>query len=519
MGIKNYKVYTPKEYANLMIDITLRDYFSGDYSKEKLDKIRVADLSCGTGNIILSMLVKLIKLSYNITGDYYFNPEWIHGYDVDKEAISSYRKAGLKILNDYGLSGDIIGFHKDSILENTPHKYNIVLGNPPYLGEKNHKEIFNEVRKTSFGKKHYESKMDYFYFFIEKGIDLLCEGGILTYVTTNYWLKADSAVILRKKLAEEGYFSHIIDYNKCIFMCALGQHNMIFSWKKNSKDSKDSMTLKGEMDIDVIKEEEEYQMKNKDLYDDNGTIVLLNKEDEIFNQKIKDKSNYLLKDIFNVNQGIVTGCDDVFVEREYNEKFKAYLKPFYKNKDVMKYSCKLENDFWLYYIKRGEMIGDDLKYEFLPYIDVLSQRREVRLDSIDWWELTWPRKNEVFCGEKILVRQRCKTNYFAYNNGEFFGSADIYYLTLKDARFNIFYLLGYLNSSTFYRWYKLNGKHKGYNLEFYSTPLKAVPIFYPDDDNLVDMEYIVSLVKKQIEEYSEEVQDILDELYMKIYSL
>lgn len=36
------------------------------------------------------------------------------------------------------------------------------------------------------------------YFFIEKGIELLDENGILSYITTNYWLRADGAKKLRK---------------------------------------------------------------------------------------------------------------------------------------------------------------------------------------------------------------------------------------------------------------------------------------------------------------------------------
>ena len=42
--------------------------------------------------------------------------------------------------------------------------------------------------------------MDYFYFFIEKGIELLEDRGTLVYLTTNYWLRADGAKILRSTL-------------------------------------------------------------------------------------------------------------------------------------------------------------------------------------------------------------------------------------------------------------------------------------------------------------------------------
>ena len=511
MGISNYKVYTPSEYADIITDFALKNYFCKEYTKEKLDNVKIADLSCGTGNLLLPIMEKLIKLSKKITGNFYFNSNWIKGYDIDSNAFKIYKEEGEKILKKYNLKGEILGFIGDSLKNNDENiKYNIIIGNPPYIGEKNHQEIFKEIKETEFGKKYYESKMDYFYFFIEKGIDILEENGTLVYVTTNYWLKADSAVILRNKLKNEGYYTDIIDYNVSIFKNAPGQHNMIFSWKKNKNNEN--------VEINVEKEGNTFTLKNINLYDEKGNIILINKENYIFNKKILEKSNYKLGDIFNINQGIVTGCDKAFVTKEYNEKFKEYLKPFYKNKDIFKYNCIEKNYFWIYYMDKDKInCESELEKVFLPYKEILLKRREVEKGILNWWQLSWARDKEIMSEEKILVRQRCKTNFFAYNNSEFYGSADIYYLTLKDKSFNLFYILGYLNSDIFYRWYRNNGKHKGYNLEFYTTPLKQVPLFYPKENKKNEILYIENLVKKQIINYSEDTQNEINKYFKNIY--
>lgn len=510
MGISNFKVYTPSKYANIIVNLALKNYFKGDFTKEKLDKIRVADLSCGTGNLLLVILEKIIILSKKITGDYYYNSEWIKGYDVDNVAFEEYVKKGEKTLKKYNLKGKILGYVKDSLLSDISEKekYNIIIGNPPYIGEKNHQELFSNLRKTEFGRKYYEAKMDYFYYFIEKGIDILQENGVLVYVTTNYWLKADSAVKLRGKLRTEGIYKEIIDYNVSIFKNAMGQHNMIFSWKKT--DKKENI-------IFVQKEDEKFKIKNSDLYDEKGNIILVNRENFYFNKNIIEKSNYRLGDILNINQGIVSGCDKAFVVKEYDENFKDYLKPFYKNKDIFKYNCNLKNDFWIFYIEKGKDIPESLKEKFLTHLELLEKRREVKQNKQKWWELSWERDKSIMTGEKILVRQRCKTNYFAYDNGEFYGSADIYYLTLKNKNFNIFYILGFLNSKIFYIWYKNNGKAKGYNLEFYTTPLKQVPIYYPENRDEID--YIEKLVRNQIENFSEEIQEEIDKYFFNLYNV
>lgn len=507
MGITNYKVYTPREYAELIIKLALKNYFRNEYTKEKLDSIRAADLSCGTGNLLVIFIEKLIKLSKKITGEYYFNSDWVRGYDIDSSAFEEYVKNGEEILKKYGVHGEILGYTADSLFEKIPRgRYNIVVGNPPYIGEKNHQSLFNELKKNEFGRKYYEAKMDYFYYFIEKGADILADDGIMVYVTTNYWLKADGAVILRNKLKTDGVFTHIVDYNTSIFKNAPGQHNLIFSWRKNKSE---------DISIFVKKEEKKFKLKNSEIYDSKGNIILVSRAEMDFNRKILEKSNCRLKDIVNINQGIVTGCDKVFVTTEFKYEFGDYLKPFYKNKDIFKYKCKKENDFWVYYIENGRDIPENLKNQFSKHYETLVKRREVNNGNRKWWELSWGREKSIMTGEKILARQRCKTNYFAYDDGEFFGSADIYYLTMKNNFLNIFYILGYLNSEIFYQWYKNNGKSKGYNLEFYTTPLKEVPVYYSQDEK--EIEYVENLVKEQIKNYSDETQKKIDDYFRNCF--
>lgn len=113
------------------------------------------------------------------------------------------------------------------------------------------------------------------------------------------------------------------------------------------------------------------------------------------------------------------------------------------------------------------------------------------------------------------MRQRCKTNQFSYDEGEFYGSADIYFITAKDESINLFYILGYMNSSSFLKWFKYNGKTKGKNYEFYSTPLKETPIYYPQES--AEIEYIEKLVKEQIKSYKSEIQEEIDNYFVKIF--
>ncbi|WP_319370648.1 Eco57I restriction-modification methylase domain-containing protein [uncultured Ilyobacter sp.] len=501
----NYKVYTPEKIADEIAEKSLEFYFTGEYTKKKIDELRIADISCGTGNLLLSVLGKVMDIAKEVYGEYRYNSEWVEGYDLDIEALERLKIRSQVFLKKYGIIGEISTFFRNSIIFSNEKKYKIILGNPPYFGEKNNKEIFQELKKNDFGMKYYEGKMDYFYYFIEKGIDLLEEGGILSYITTNYWLKADHATKLREKVRSETNFRYINNYNVSVFKNAPGQHNFVFSLEKSKEND----------DFKVIDENKKYVSKNTLMYNSIGKIILASTEDLKTLKKIYDSRTHVLGDLLNINQGIVSGCDRAFVFREYQEKFSKYLKPFYKNKDIHKYKVEESSKFWILYMDRYTKANEKVLNHLEGYRKKLSSRREAKDGKINWWELQWARDDKIFKQPKIVGRQRSRDNKFAYTEKEFYGSADIYYLTGKSNNVSLLYLLGYLNSSSFYRWFRYNGKIKGCNLELYSTPLKETPVYYPENSH--KLRYIEKMVQKQLIKYDEKIQDKIDDYFINPY--
>ncbi|MBK8657524.1 MAG: Eco57I restriction-modification methylase domain-containing protein [Bacteroidetes bacterium] len=74
--------------------------------------------------------------------------------------------------------------------------FDAIIGNPPYIGEKGHKEVFRIIRQGNLSN-FYQRKMDIFYFFFHLGLQLLKENGKLAYITTNYYLTSDGGENLR----------------------------------------------------------------------------------------------------------------------------------------------------------------------------------------------------------------------------------------------------------------------------------------------------------------------------------
>lgn len=585
--------YTPKYIGEYMVKSAIIEYFLKNSSmsykrltsifyekKYNVDedefyllintfkKIKIIDIASGTG-VFLVKYFEIIK-SIIDANSYPYEKGLIkdiackiYAVDINPIALNIIQ---LKMNRIYQLNSlddflEIQTFNINSITNEAFYNrlpvcsFDIVIGNPPYIGEKGNKDLFNDIKASSFGKKYYEGRMDIFYYFIYRGIHLLNNQGILIYLTTNYFVTADGANKLRLYLKNQGYFNRIIDFgNHQIFKDALGQHNLIFSYQKKSDDKKSLITKLDKHDcIDdfhtlvkaVHKGDSSYKVDHHGLFDDRNNIQLLENvnHDEII-KKIEDQSAAFLKDYFHVNQGIVSGADKVsnyHLNKKLSDKIimkyqvkkdqgifiinddeigafkdKHYLKKLYKNSNINKFSVTEETSQYILYIDNEVALDSTLRKHLLPYKEILDQRREVKNGIRPWYALQWPRKKEIFKKEKIVLPQRSYNNTFAYSNKDFYASADVYYITKKDSDFDysLKLLLGLLNSKLYYLYLYNVGKKKGKMLELYATPIKHIKI-----PKLMSFDHIEVTIDRLIEGYNSKDFESLNQWVYRMFNL
>ena len=147
-----------------------------------------------------------------------------------------------------------------------------------------------------------------------------------------------------------------------------------------------------------------------------------------------------------------------------------------------------------------------------------------------WWVIFATRNKDIFLGEKIISPQRSYKNKFAYNQTEWFASADVYFITQKNKDINLKYILALLNSKLYFLWLYHRGKRKGEMLEMLFTPLSEIPIKKISEE---DQSPFIDLVDKiltftQYDDYQgnetkqskvSKYEKQIDQLVYKLYSL
>ncbi|MDD6153586.1 MAG: hypothetical protein PUC11_06550 [Elusimicrobia bacterium] len=430
-----------------------------------------------------------------------------------RAALTFYARTGQKppkTLFSNLLPGDALAGDKISVWrEKFPRVFasggfDAVLCNPPYVGQKNNKALFERLRRQTRWKPHISPKGDLLYLFFHLALEVLKPGGVGGFLTTAYFARAASAAGLRARLKEEAAFLRLVDFRSTrLFARAPGQHNLISVFQKTDEKP---LCRVGEENQPVAQEA---------LY--NGPTHFLNTaaQDETTASLLKKMAAapLRLKDVAAVSNGLMTGCDKisaahlsrhhlpgvrkgdgVFVlsqaEKDALNLSPAELtklKPFFKNSDISPYAPHTAAQYWLvdfFYPNDRETdfsVYPHLTAHLARFKPVLLARKQNN-NGIDqqlkkgvYWFGSVRRKMD-FDADKLAAPQRARANTFAFAPGPWYASSDVYFISAPKPGFSLWYLLALFNSAPYYAWLFHNGKRKGNLLELYSQPLSELPV-------------------------------------------
>ncbi len=230
------------------------------------------------------------------------------------------------VLND---GGDFVGF-------------DVLIGNPPYVQLQKMGQDSVSLEKMNF--ETYAKTGDIYSLFYELGFNILCKKGILTFITSNKWMRAAYGESLRNYFVEKTNPILLIDFGGVqVFDSATVDTNILMGTKTKYEEKTNACLLNKDFKSDSLED----FIKNNSTpthFKSNSWVVLSSIEKSI-KEKI-EKIGTPLKDWdIKINYGIKTGYNEAFIidGKKREELIKEdprsveIIRPILRGRDIKKY--------------------------------------------------------------------------------------------------------------------------------------------------------------------------------------
>lgn len=355
--------------------------------------------------------------------------------------------------------------------------FDIVIGNPPYVQIQGFKPEQKQLWKEQ-GYETFEATGDVYCLFYEQGSKLLKNNGILCFITSNKWMRANYGESLRTFFAEKTNPLKLLDFSQnLVFESAIVHSNiLIFSKGKNENKLEACSILK------------DFNIKNPiDEYFSNMKVILEEVDSDIWNiltldeyniKKRIEKVGKLIKNWdISINYGIKTGFNEAFIidGKKKDELIKLdpknaeIIKPILRGRDVRKYFSAF-SDLWIIFIPWHFPLHNDrlIQGNSLKAEEEFKQQYSYIYNHIEFYkkELSSRNKSETGIRYEWYALQRCAATYYK----EFEKEKIVFSEIVSEPQFHLDKKGYYPEATTFF----ISGK----NLKYLIALLNSAPVTY-----------------------------------------
>lgn len=534
-------VTTPIEIVSAIVNNVIENHLKGKDPLKTLLESTYADIACGSGAFLLELfqnihdrLVDLYlkndpskiepigiyghKLKFEVKKDILLNN--IFGIDKDFNAVRATQFGLLiKLLEDEKVipnqkpilpslrnnilfgnslvnSNDLTDKDPQDIIEINPYdfydqKFDVIVGNPPYLATEHIKQNTHPVEFEIYSSKFSVAtrQFDKYYLFLEQAYDLLKDHGWLGYIIPHKFFKVKSASALRKFLINNHFISEFTYFNSHQVFKGKHTYTTLFFAKKNAKDNEPILFK----DILDYKSWQLNQLNKPALIYDIETLQAMEKSYGAWGLQYRDffSSNHNFIQLGkllgkgSISNGIQTSANAEYIhsidseDKNYyyftykgnNYKIeKSVTRPYYRtsNESLDNYAYFKPNSFVIYPYEningRVELI--DLKtirtdfpclFKFLSVVKPIlnNPKRSIQptpTNSNEWYRYGRHQALES-CDvpEKIIVGVMSKGGKYVIDNKHTFissgGTAGYCFITLaENSPYSIYYIQAVLQS-------------------------------------------------------------------------
>lgn len=349
----NGVVYTPPEIRQYIT----KELIETDYIPY------IIDPACGCGAFLISA-AQLLHEKYCISYEEVYE-KYIWGCDIDFHSVEKckvllemlrFQNDGMSSACKYNL---IVGNALEKLAQKKFYgKYDVVIGNPPYVRSKNMDE---KVKKSLEKWDVVSGNADLYIPFYQLGIELLNDKGALGYISPNTYLQSVNGRKLRNYIRDTKSNLRIINFKDIQKFLDVTHYTCITFVYRNKRTS----NIMYAICKDAL-ENCQYTSYDISQYPDNMEWRFSNQEIDQMIYQIEHQPDKL--ENYNIRNGLATLCNELFFFDVVKET-KIYYIRTYNDKEY-----KIEKDICIKIVKpntlrsENDLIQKEQKAIF-PYID------------------------------------------------------------------------------------------------------------------------------------------------------
>ena len=332
--------------------------------------------------------------------------------------------------------------------------FDVVIGNPPYISHDRIAKGFKAKIKDYY--QSYQPFADVYCYFIEKAIELQNEGGVLSLITSNSYLRAEYGAPIRKLLQSKNTLHRLLSVEDSqVFESAIVNVAILIS-RKSTKPTDDICVIvnspySGDSFAGFIQRN---GFNYPQSYFNAKSWNLVEPRCVELQRKLESSGRTLGQLKTKIRLGIATGSNEAFLigeakRQELCEKNPAnaeIIKPILRGRDISRYGYNLAGQYILL-AKNGVNVEQDYP-EIYEHLDSFGDRFKNRgAQGQHWTNLRACSFYDDFKKEKIVWIELTDLGRFAFCDEEVYLLNSAYFL-LPPPDVESKFLLGTLNSST-----------------------------------------------------------------------
>ncbi len=505
---------------------------------------RILDPACGCGRFLLSAARHLLRCGHPADQIARF----LHGCDLDGEAVLVARRiltlglaphaagpaqrhqiaASLQqnlvcgnALSDRFRQADSPSAAGPSGRERTPPSdsppspsssppsFDIILGNPPYRRELGTKSLLDQIAQTDFGRRYRAPRMDLWYYFLHRGIELLATPGRLGFIVGAYWAAGAGANRLIATLRQAVHVEEIFQLDRLRVFPQVAGHHMLLVVSKPASTSPTTVRIPlvdngtdarpyvdgRAMVHTFIKTSDQLFRQNlldleppaEDLLEKLSHFPSLGQLGKI-RQGIAENPAGVTKavnarhgDRWQIGEGVFALTPAELERLELPPEERQLVRPYHDLCDLARYERAEDPSSRLIYSTRETWPQLDdfpiLAAHLARFRPIMEARRETRQGTRPWWQLHWPREPQLWEQPKLIALQMAQRPSFVPAQEPTCTSFSTnVFLPHAEVREHLNYLAALLNSRLLWKWFRHHAKRRGVGLEINGHVLARAPI-------------------------------------------